>query len=485
MKVLLIFKDSVAVERMAICYISSALKKAGNDVKLWIMNVNPVEQLHQYMSEYQPDIVGYSSMTGEHIPLMALNQELKEQYDFFSVFGGPHTTFAPSFIEEETSLDAACTGEGDLVFPELCRRMETGEKYWLTPTFDVRHEGKVYRNPLGDLTPTLELLDFPDRQILYDADPRLSKLGTKYFMAARGCPYKCSYCFNVKYNENYKGKGKVVRCRTPRQIIDEIKWVMERYPLDHVSFLDDLFILKPKEWLVEFSRLFKEEIGLQWSCTVRANTANLGGETTISMLSDSGLSWVWMGVESGDQKVANEILVRGLTNNEITAATQLLHKYNVGTIAQNLIGLPVSNPIETDLVTLDFNIALQPSLGHPSILYPYPGSPIEAYAREHGYLEGEPEYMETTKRSSMLKFPLEEDKRKLENLHHLFGIIVRFPILRPYVEFLISLPLTILYRAIFYLWYGYCFKIKLAKIKKLHKEISYFTGLFFRMLAKS
>ena len=130
-------------------------------------------------------------------------------------------------------------------------------------------------------------------------------------MAARGCPYKCSYCFNVKYNENYKGKGKVVRCRTPRQIIDEIKWVMERYPLDHVSFLDDLFILKPKEWLVEFSRLFKEEIGLQWSCTVRANTANLGGETTISMLSDSGLSWVWMGVESGDQKVANEILVRG------------------------------------------------------------------------------------------------------------------------------------------------------------------------------
>jgi hypothetical protein len=85
----------------------------------------------------------------------------------------------------------------------------------------------------------------------------------------------------------------------------------------------------------------------------------------------------------------------------------------------------------------------------------------------------------------MLKFPLEEDKRKLENLHHLFGIIVRFPILRPYVEFLISLPLTILYRAIFYLWYGYCFKIKLAKIKKLHKEIPYFTGLFFRMLAKS
>ena len=62
MKVLLIFKDSVSVERLAICFISSALKAAGNDVKLWIMNVNPPEQLHRYMSEYEPDIVGYSAM---------------------------------------------------------------------------------------------------------------------------------------------------------------------------------------------------------------------------------------------------------------------------------------------------------------------------------------------------------------------------------------------------------------------------------------
>ena len=119
MKVLLIFKDSVSVERLAICFISSALKAAGNDVKLWIMNVNPAGKLHEYMSEYEPHIVGYSAMTGEHIPLAALNRELKEQYDFFSVFGGPHTTFISDFLMEEEAVDAICTGEGDLAFPEL------------------------------------------------------------------------------------------------------------------------------------------------------------------------------------------------------------------------------------------------------------------------------------------------------------------------------------------------------------------------------
>ncbi len=485
MKVLLIFKDSVSVERLAICFISSALKAAGNDVKLWIMNVNPAGQLHEYMSEYEPHIVGYSAMTGEHIPLAALNRELKEQYDFFSVFGGPHTTFISDFLMEEEAVDAICTGEGDLAFPELCRRMEAGEEYWLTPTFDVRYEGEIHRNDLGDLTPSLDVLDHPDRKILYDADPRMGTLGTKYFLATRGCPYKCSYCFNVKYNEQYKGKGKIIRSRTVRQVIDEIKWVRERYPLDHVSFSDDLFILKPRGWLIKFCKVYKEEIGLAWSCTVRANVTTLGGEQTIAMLSDAGLRWVWLGVECGDQKVSDEILARGLTNEEIIKATALLHKYNIHTVALTILGMPVPNPVEIDLKTLDFTIDLRPSLGHPSILYPYPGSPIESYARMNGYLEEEPEYMETNKRTSMLKFHSEGDRLKIENLHKLFGIIVRFPFLRPYTEFLIGLPLTPLYRFIFYLWYGYCIKIKFAKIRKFHKELPYFTSLFFRMLVKS
>ena len=84
-------------------------------------------------------------------------------------------------------MDSICTGEGDLAFPELCRRMEAGEEYWLTPTFDVRYEGEIHRNDLGDLTPSLDVLDYPDRKILYDADPRMGTLGTKYFLATRGC----------------------------------------------------------------------------------------------------------------------------------------------------------------------------------------------------------------------------------------------------------------------------------------------------------
>lgn len=481
MRVLLIYKDSVAVERMAIIQISAALKKAGHEVRLWIASVNKLILLHEIMREFKPKILGYSAMTGEHITLLDLNNDLREQYDFYTVFGGPHATFCKDLIEED-GVDAICTGEGDIVFPDFCGKMERGENYWETPTFFVKHEGEIIRNPLNSLVPDLSELDFPDRKLLYDLDPNLAKLGTKYFMAARGCPYKCSYCFNVKYNEAYKKKGKVVRSRTPLQVIEEIEWVRERYPLDHVSFLDDLFILKNSNWLNEFAKIYKERINLPWSCTVRANSVR---NSLMAMLKDCGLRWVWMGVECGDEEVANTILARGLSNRQIIAASRILEANGIGLIAQNLIGLPVHDPIATDLKTLDLNIELRPSLGWSSILYPYPGSPIETYARSSGHLKGEPIYMETNKRSSMLEFGSETKRRKIENMHKLFGVIVRFPWLRPYAEFLASLPLTFLYRYIWYAWYGYCIKIKLTRIKSYHRELPYFFGLFFRMLSKS
>ena len=88
MRILLIFKDSVAVERMAVIQISAALKRAGHDVRLWIASVNEPDALHEIMREFKPAVLGYSAMTGEHIPLVALNNELRQQYDFYTVLFG-------------------------------------------------------------------------------------------------------------------------------------------------------------------------------------------------------------------------------------------------------------------------------------------------------------------------------------------------------------------------------------------------------------
>jgi radical SAM superfamily enzyme YgiQ (UPF0313 family) len=480
LRILLIFKDSVAVERMGVMQISASLKQHGHDVRLVIIGPSEPEQLTCVMRNFRPAVVGYSAMTGEHIALLDINRNLKQEFDFLAVFGGPHAIFGQDLIEED-GVDAVCTGEGDLSFPEFCRRLEVGGDYWNAPTFHVKHDGTVYRNPLANLVPDLEQLPFPDRTLLYDADPNMAKASTKYFMAARGCPYKCSYCFNVKYNESYSGKGKVVRSRTPLQVVEEIEWVRTRYPLEHVSFLDDIFLLKPREWIDEFCSLYKKRVDLPFSGTVRANALK---DEVVGKLRKAGMAFVWMGVESGNEKVANEILARGLSNDQVIAGARILQKHNVGLITQNLIGLPVDEPLKIDLETLDLNIKIRPTFAWSSILYPYPGSPIESLARLTGHLKGEPVYMETNKRTSMLEFSSESEKLKIINLHKLFGVIVTFPFLRPFVGLLSSLPLTRFYTFIYYAWYGFSYKVRLTGFKASRKDFPYLIGLFFRMVAK-
>ncbi len=455
------------------------LKKCGHQVALVIQGVTDPGEILRTVRDFAPDVIGYSAMTGEHVSLIKLNRELRKDYKFLSVFGGAHATFFPDLIDED-GIDAICTGEGDEAFPEFCRRLENGKEYWKTPSFHVKHDGVVHKNPLMPLV-DVSALPMPDHKILYDADPGLARTGNRFVMAERGCPYKCAYCFNVEYNKSYKGLGKVLRWRTPLQVIEEIEWIRDRFPTDHIAFVDDTFPAKPDKWFDEFCKLYKQRVGIPFDGTVRANTLK---ENVLAQLKDAGLSFVWMGIESGDEKAANDILGRGLSNRQIISAAEMLHRHGVGILTLNIIGLPVPDPYETDLKTLDLNIKIRPTYGGSSILYPFPGTPIERYAREHGFMKGEPIYMETYKRSSMLEFSSAKEKRKIENLHKLFGLVVSFPFLRPAVGFLSGLPFNGFYRAIYYLWYGFCLKVRLNPIN-WRREGAYYVGLFFRMFAKS
>ena len=347
MKVLLVCKEMIAYERTAIMLLASNLKKRGHKVKAAVMKESVADQkpkkqsskpksllhseayegkpftftnstqnkynvdiqeiygnVYKIVKTFQPDLIGYSVMTGEHYDVLKLNKSLKKHFDFVSVMGGPHPTFNKQVVEED-GIDAICTGEGDSSFPEFIRRIESGEEYWLTKSFHVKYKGEIYRNSLSNLVEDLNELPFPDRQVLYDADPNLATVGAKSFISARGCPYKCSYCFNKQYNDNYKGLGQTLRVRSPELVIQEIEGVRKRYPLDTVTFTDDVFTLRPPGWIKEFSKLYKERIALPFNCTARASSVK---KQDIRDLKDAGLTHVWMGVECGDEEAANKAI---------------------------------------------------------------------------------------------------------------------------------------------------------------------------------
>jgi radical SAM superfamily enzyme YgiQ (UPF0313 family) len=504
MRILLACKEMIAFERAAIMALSSTLKRDGHEVKaVVIKSAEPLTSMKmvkdkvgkeglenpdgvfKIVSNFQPQVIGYSVMTGEHYDILDLNRRLKNSFNFISVMGGPHPTFNNQVIEED-GIDAICTGEGDNSFPEFIRRIESGEDYWLTETFHTKHNQKIYRNPLGKLISDLNELPFPDRQVLYDADPNLANIGNKSFITARGCPFKCTYCFNNQYNDNYKGLGQILRTRSPELVIEEIERVKDDFPLDNVTFNDDIFILRPNGWIKKFAKLYKRKIGLPFNITARPSVVK---KEDIKTLKDCGLTYVWLGIECGDEEIANKVFMRTTSNETILKVAKWFHENNVKIIALNIMGLPVDNPFEVDLRTIDLNLKIKPALFSCGLLYPFPGTAIAKIAIESGHFTEDDNtvYLESNKHSSMLTFKSEKEKMMVENAQKLGGIVVEFPFLRPFVRFLCSLPLTNFYHLLFYIHLGYCHKIRLnpPKIRNITKELPVFWSYFRTLLRKT
>lgn len=439
---------------MGIMSLSAVIKEKNHQAKiLKTQNLN-FDQIVKKVKEFHPDIFAFSITTGEHNYYIDLNRRLKKKFKtIFSIFGGPHPTFYPEMIHKE-GVDSVCLGEGEGAMLELLKNLEKKKSINCIKNLWIKKGNKIFKNPLGPLIENLDNLPFPDREIIYECSPEFKNYPSRFFFSARGCPYQCTYCFNHKYNEIYQKNGTIVRFRSVDNFIAEILTVKEKYPFKFAFIDDDTFLLKPQKWLEEFAIKMKKT-KILFSCNVRVNLIN---EKIVKLLKKAGCYSAWFGIECGNEEVRNNLLKRNITQEQIIRTCKLFKKYSIKYATQNLIALPVNNPLKIDLETLDLNIKCRPNFAWSSILYPYPGTQIYDFATKNGYFKkrGWDEIAVTNKVVSELTFINPFEKKKVERLHKIFGIVVEFPFLRPFVNFLISLPLDMPYKIIFFCWYGYC-----------------------------
>ena len=414
MKVLFIIKPFI-IEPLGIMYLSAAAKAAGHKTDLVrISNI-----LEKKLDEFDPDIVAYSLMTGDQDLYLDLNQSLKRTHQFLSVFGGPHPTFFPEIIKED-GVDIICRGEGEQAFVELLNKLEKAEDITQISNLLIKRDGRINQNgvrPFADL----DSLPFPDRELV-NQFPEIRNGPIKHFIASRGCPFNCSYCFNEKYSQLYLNKGKRVRFRNVGSLVDEIEDVVNSSPTKFVYFQDDTFTLN-KKWLKEFTDEYVKRVNLPFHCHVRPNTVD---EERIKQLKQAGCYSVHIAAETANDRLRNEILNRSMSREQIILATNLLRKYDIRIMLQNIIGLPTGS-LEDDLATLEMNIKARPDYAWVSIFQPYPGTQLGELCRQQGYYTGDfSDLSSSFFDSSNLNFP-ERYKNQLSNLQKLFAIFVEYP----------------------------------------------------------
>jgi len=191
MKVLFI-DEYLPQEMLGIMWLSRAIKDAGHECKALFI---PDKKWLEKVREYEPDVVCYSMTTGMHLYFADINRKVKQVVpNAFSVFGGPHPTFSPEFVETE-GVDSVCRGEGEAAIVDLLDRMQAGrdirdcENFWIKD----RKTGEIHKNPQRPLIQDLDHLGFPDRDIIYEAGAIYRNTDRKVFVSQRGCPMPCSF----------------------------------------------------------------------------------------------------------------------------------------------------------------------------------------------------------------------------------------------------------------------------------------------------
>jgi radical SAM superfamily enzyme YgiQ (UPF0313 family) len=433
---------------IGVMYLSAVLKENGHKCEVFIGEKNLIKSL----KKFSPDIAAFSVVTGPHFWDLRMAKIIKEELDIPIIFGGPHPTFFPQVIENE-NVDIICRGEGEYAMLELANKMEDGKDITKIKNLWVKQNGRIFKNDLRPLIENLDELPFPDREIYYKKYKFLRNYPMKVFLASRGCPYDCTFCFNHAMKKLYKGKGTYVRRRSVDNVIEEIKVVRKKYPLRTITFTDDIFILDTK-WLDEFFKKYSDEVGIPYVCYIRADLIN---EKIVRGLKESGCWAVCWGIESGNEYLRNVILKKRVTQVQILRTARLLKKYGIKMSVYNILGLP-GETLDNALETLLLNIKIKVDWPWCSIFQPYPGTELTEYAKKKGYLD-EGFSIDSLKPVYFTKSMLnQENICELENLQKLFYFLVKFPSLIPFAKHLIKLPLGKFFEILFIFSYAYRWK---------------------------
>lgn len=290
----------------------------------------------QAIQDQQPDVLSFGALTSTYQWMLHVAQKAKEiNPNIKTVFGGVHPSAVPHLVIARPQVDFVVVGEGDEAFPSILKAI--AKKDYSQPIFNTRFknaEGRIISGLQKGFLQHLDTLPFFDKE-LWEEHVRLGDLYLT--MASRGCPYRCTFCFNNFFAKLPEEKsGKYVRLRSVDHVIAELKIAKRRYKIHKIDFQDDVFATS-KKWLEEFSWKYKKEIGIPYNILTHPRYMD---EDIAKWLKESGCEWIQMGVQSMDEGFKKDSLMRYERSEDVEAALNMMRKYGMHAKVDHMFGLP-------------------------------------------------------------------------------------------------------------------------------------------------
>jgi radical SAM superfamily enzyme YgiQ (UPF0313 family) len=350
-------------------YICAYLRSKGFEVDVFDSTFSSMEDLTRHLQTETPSVLGiYANLMTRKKVVEILR--IARLAGWRTVVGGPEPG---AYIREylDAGAEVVVLGEGEFTMEELLPVLRVNSAADL-----CRIAGIAFLDELGNLhqtspraqAPDLDALPWPARDAIdisryvktwRDAHGQ----GSLSFITARGCPYHCRWCSHQVF-------GKTHRRRKPAKVVDEVEWLLETYHPDMVWIADDVFTIH-HGWLREYAtEMRRRSLHIPFECISRADRIT---SEAADLLAELGCFRLWIGSESGSQKILDS-MERGVTIAQVQTAVALCKSRGIQTGMFLMWGY-AGEELEDVEATIEHVKRTDPDILFTTVAYPIKGTP--------------------------------------------------------------------------------------------------------------
>jgi len=355
---------------LGLLYISAFLEKNNITHKVFDTTFSKYNLLESFISDYQPDVIGIYCNLMTKLKVVELMTGIKAvNAKTQIVVGGPDIRYnASDYLEN--GADVAVIGEGEVGFLELIKAFDNADQE-LSKINGIafKLDGKVHftkdrilMREIGELPyPAFHNIDTEKYLETWKKQHGQSMLSVS---TQRGCPYTCKWCSTAVYGQSYRRKN-------PEKVVEELMDLKTKFNPDAIWFVDDVFTVSHK-WISAFNLALKKAgQKIPFECITRADRLN---PEVIELLKDSGCFRVWIGAESGSQRIL-DAMDRRVEVGQVQEMIQQSKKAGIETGTFIMLGYP-GETLQDIHATVDHLIKSDPDQFTITLAYPIKGTSL-------------------------------------------------------------------------------------------------------------
>jgi anaerobic magnesium-protoporphyrin IX monomethyl ester cyclase len=360
-------------------YLAAVLLK--NQFEVDVIDCTTTKMTHEEagkeISKRQPDIVGITSTILTYKSALKIAKIAKEVCPkCITILGGPLVTFwDEKALQQCASLDIVVRKEGENTMLELVQRIEAGKDYSDVLGTTCRKDGKIVKNPDRPYIQNLDDTPLPARHLW--PKESFTRYGIFNLVSSRGCLEWCNFCTEVRLH------GRKHRGRSPKNVVDELEFLHNKYGAEYFCFLDAAFTANQHRAAEICEEIKNRKLKIKWSCETRIDMIS---KELLHKMKEAGCISIWFGVESGSQTVLNG-MKKGISLAQVERTFKMAKEAGIKPEPNMILGFPGETK-KTTWESIRFVKKLNPDhMGCYAVATPYPGTPMYDIIEKNGWLE--------------------------------------------------------------------------------------------------